>query len=97
MYKLLIVPEAVDELNRIPAFHRRQVEQAIDKQLIHEPTKEARNRKCLRSIVASFEFEPPLWELRVGEWRVFYDVDGSMVTIRAIRKKPSPKKTEEIV
>lgn len=97
MYRILIVPEAVDELNEIPTFHRRQVEEAIDKKLKHEPTKETQNRKCLRSVVAGFEFEPPLWELRVGEWRVFYDVEEKTVIIRAIRKKPSSKRTEDIL
>lgn len=39
----------------------------------------------------------PVWELRVGEYRVFYDVNEgtSVVMIRAIRHKPPHKTTEE--
>ena len=41
---------------------------AIERQLKHEPLKEARNRKPLRpNPVAP-------WELRVGQLRVFYEV-----------------------
>lgn len=41
----------------------------------------------------------PVWELRVGEYRVFYDVDEAtaIVYIRAIRHKPPHKTTEEIL
>jgi len=41
----------------------------------------------------------PIWELRLGEYRVFYDVDEakSSVTIRAIRHKPPHKRTEEVL
>ena len=33
----------------------------------------------------------PVWELRVGDHRVFYDVDAEIlvVIVRAIRRKPS--------
>lgn len=97
MFSLAIVPEALKELRQVPVFYRRQVEAAIRGQLRHEPLKASKNRKSLRSAVAGFEYEPPLWELRVGEWRVFYDVEEPMVTIRAVRKKPSAKTTEEIL
>jgi mRNA-degrading endonuclease RelE of RelBE toxin-antitoxin system len=41
----------------------------------------------------------PVWELRIGEYRVFYDVDeqASLVMVRAIRQKPPHKTTEEII
>jgi len=41
----------------------------------------------------------PIWELRVGEFRVFYDVDeeAQTVFVRAVRHKPPHKTTEEIL
>jgi mRNA-degrading endonuclease RelE of RelBE toxin-antitoxin system len=44
-------------------------------------------------------FEEPVWELRVGKFRVFYDVDedATTVTVRAIREKPPHKTTEDIL
>lgn len=52
----------------------------VDAQLRYEPTVETRNRKELRpNEVAS-------WELRIGRFRVFYDVDKEdlCVNIEAI-------------
>jgi len=53
---------------------------AIDDQLLHEPDQETRNRKVL---------DPnPLaaWELRIGRYRVFYDVDAMtwLVLVKAV-------------
>ena len=48
--------------------------------------------------LARFQTEP-VWELRIGEYRVFYDVDEqlSLVMVRAIRHKPPHKTMEEIL
>jgi hypothetical protein len=58
-----------------------------------------RNRKLLPGLRPPWEQELPVWELRVGEWRVFYDVDVAqcIVTVRAIRHKPPHATTEEIL
>ena len=46
-----------------------------------------------------FEAILPIWQLRVGIFRVFYDVNEEerRVSIRAIRRKPAHLKTEEIL
>lgn len=99
MFKVEIVPDAVEELGVIPAFHRGRIEQAVEKQLQFEPVKRTKNRKSLEGVLAGFEHDPPLWQLRVGEWRVFYDIDleEKVVTIRAIRKKLPSSRTEDIL
>lgn len=99
MYDIQIVPAALKELKEIPIFYKRLIEQAIDTQLPYTPVQETKNRKCLKSLTAGFEFEEPLWELRVGEWRIFYDVneEEKVVIIRAIRLKEKGKTTKEIV
>ncbi len=53
----------------------------------------------LEGLAPSFEAVPPIWELRVGEYRIFYDVDEDekKVYVRAIRRKPPHKTTEEIL
>ncbi len=40
-----------------------------------------------------------MWEMRMGEYRVFYDVDDAerRVVIRAVRRKPPHATTEEIL
>nr|VFK64545.1 MAG: ParE toxin of type II toxin-antitoxin system, parDE [Candidatus Kentron sp. UNK]VFK71133.1 MAG: ParE toxin of type II toxin-antitoxin system, parDE [Candidatus Kentron sp. UNK] len=72
---------------------------SIEAQLRHEPAKQTRNRKMIVGLTPPWEHIDPVWELRIGEYRAFYDVDGEMsvVTIRAIRHKPAHKITEDIV
>jgi mRNA-degrading endonuclease RelE of RelBE toxin-antitoxin system len=50
-------------------------------------------------LVPPWEHVEPVWELRIGEYRVFYDVNEEDLTvaIRAIRHKPPHKTTEEIL
>lgn len=99
MYKIEIVPDALSELRAVPIFYRRIIVPAIESKLPFEPTRVSKNRKCLEGLVAGFEYEPPLWELRVQEWRIFYDVDDEekKIIIRAVRRKPPEASTEEIV
>ncbi len=60
---------------------------------------ETRNKKKLVGLVPPWEHVEPVWELRVGEFRVFYDVDEveARVVVRAVRRKPPHKATEEIL
>jgi mRNA-degrading endonuclease RelE of RelBE toxin-antitoxin system len=98
MYAIAIVPSALDELALLRPFDRRRVAEAIEERLAREPLQQARHRKPLPGIVPPFEHVPPLWELRVGDYRVFYDVDDAerLVTIRAIRAK-GRKTTDEVM
>ena len=70
---------------------------AIDEQLEQQPTAATRHRKVVQIAEASFAFDPPLWELRVGDYRVFYDVDepGKTVYVRSVREKPPHAATEK--
>jgi len=60
---------------------------------------ETRNHKMLPGLQPPWDQELPIWELRVGEYRVFYDVQeqARLVTVRAIRLKSPHKTTEEIL
>ena len=94
-----IVPSALEELKSTKPYYRRIIAAAIDEQLAHQPTVETRNRKELAATDESFAFEPPLWELRIGDFRVFYDVEqeNRTVYIRAVRDKPPHATTEEVL
>ena len=99
MYSIDIAPSALRELKMVPVFYRRLIANAVERQLAHEPSKATKNRKCLMGLVTGFEHEPPIWELRVQMWRVFYDIDEEekTVVIRAVRLKPAGRATGEIV
>ena len=88
-----------DDLAAIRAFDRRQLLDQIDRHLLHEPTRETRNKKILRGLTPPWEHVEPVWELRVDEYRIFYDVDevAGEVIVRAVRRKPPHKTTEEIL
>ena len=98
MYEIVVVRDAVRELTALKAYDRRIVVEAIHQNLAGEPTRKTRHQKLLVGVVPPFEASPPIWELRVGDWRVFYDVDEDekRVHVRAIRKKPPHTTTEDI-
>ena len=87
------------DLAAVRAFELRQLLDQIDRQLSYEPARETRNRKILRGLTPPWEHVVPVWELRVNQYRVFYDVDDAAgrVIVRAVRRKPPHKTTEEIL
>ena len=101
MYDIQVASGAEQELKKLSAFHRNTIIDAMERNLIHihEPTRISRNRKMLMGLVPPWKAEPPVWELRVGDYRVFYDVaeEEQVVYIRAIRKKPANQTTRDIL
>ncbi len=100
MYVIRFTAESIDNLQQLRATDRALLLDTIKEQLSHEPQKETRNRKPLVGLKVPWEQEGPGWELRVGELRVFYDVqqrEDDTVVIRAIRRKPPHKKTEDVL
>lgn len=97
MYAIEYAEGVADDLARLRVYERQQILDRIDRQLKHEPTRKTKNRKPLIGMIPPWEHVEPVWELRVGEYRVFYDVDemASVVMIRAIRHKPPHKTIEE--
>lgn len=77
-------PATEDHLAALTAREVATVLDTVPRQLAHQPTGVTRNRKPLRP--------NPLapWELRVGDLRVYYDVQDHpepVVTIRAVGVK----------
>jgi mRNA-degrading endonuclease RelE of RelBE toxin-antitoxin system len=99
VYEIRFAKGVEADLKRLTAYYRRRVLDAIETQLRDSPTTPVRNRKLLVNLTPPWEAEPPIWELRVGEYRVFYDVsdEEQVVYVRAIRRKPAGKSTEEIL
>ena len=89
----------IEDLADLRAFDRKTILDHIEVQLTHQPTQETRNKKRLAGLIPPWEHVEPVWEVRVGEFRVFYDVDESesRVVIRAVRRKPPHARTEEIL
>ena len=98
-YTIEYAEGVADDLAVLRASERKRVIDSIEKQLTHEPMRETRNRKMLRGLVPPWEHVEPVWELRIAQFRIFYDVvlATDAVTIRAIRRKPPHKTTEDIL
>jgi len=99
VYKIVYSTGVADDLKSLEAPERSEILDEIEVQLPHEPGRETRNRKILFGLLPPWEHVPPVWELRIGEYRIFYDIDekAKLVMIRAIRHKPPHKTTEEIL
>jgi mRNA-degrading endonuclease RelE of RelBE toxin-antitoxin system len=85
MYEIKFKADAIEDLRSFRKHERNIILDAIDAQLIYEPTIETNNR---------FRRNPPdmaVWELRVGVFRVFYNVDDyvAIVRIECIGYKPN--------
>ena len=99
MYKIEYADGITGDLAGLRAYDRKRILDRLEKQVSYEPTKKRKNRKPLHGLIPPWEYIEPVWELRIGEYRVFYDVDEqlSLVMIRAVRHKPPHKTTEEIL
>jgi mRNA-degrading endonuclease RelE of RelBE toxin-antitoxin system len=88
---------AFEELESIRVFDRRRIAQAIEEQLRYEPTGSTRHRKLLVGVQLPPFGDLPLWELRVGDFRVLYHVVEDVVFVRTIRAKPPHQTTEQVL
>jgi len=82
LYSILLAPEAVQDLPHFNAKERAEIKDGIARHLRHEPAKVSRTRiKRLRST------RQPQFRLRIGDVRIFYDIEGENVHILAIVPK----------
>jgi mRNA-degrading endonuclease RelE of RelBE toxin-antitoxin system len=80
-YRIDYSPETEEHLRVLTTRQRAMVFDGVDEQLEHQPDVETRNRKPMRP--------NPLapWELRIGELRVYYEIEEDpeqVVTIVAV-------------
>lgn len=89
LFAIEFVSEALLELESLRATDQRRIVNAIETHLTYEPAKTARRRKQLVGISPPWEQVRPVWQLRVGDFRVFYDIDAKdrVVIIRSVRRK----------
>lgn len=83
MFELKFIPDAIADLRGFKKAERQQIMEALELQLRFEPAVETRNRKRLRPNRLAE------WELRVGRFRVFFDIDPEhrLIKIEAVGYK----------
>ena len=75
VYRIEFTQEAGRDLAYFSAYERKRIVDDVKRQLTHEPTVETRNRKELRDNPVA------RWELRIGKYRVFYEVEQQTSTV----------------
>ena len=81
-YEIIFAPDADKAMEKIRAYDRVTLLDAIERHLRHEPTKTSKSRiKALR------DMRHPQYRLRIGGLRVFYDVTGNCVEVVAVVHK----------
>ncbi len=81
-YEIVFAPDAARAFRALSAYRRAEVRDALERHLRREPTRTSKSRiKRLRGL------NQPQYRLRVGEFRVFYDVTPESVEILAIITK----------
>jgi mRNA interferase RelE/StbE len=81
-HEIEFTDDSLTDFRALDAPIRASIRQALEAHLRHEPTKVSKSRiKRLR------ELRRPQYRLRVDQFRVYYDVDGNMVTILGIVAK----------
>jgi mRNA interferase RelE/StbE len=82
MFEIDFKEHALAGLEKIRPFHARQILDAIEDNLRFEPERTSRTRiKRLRGR------QRAMYRLRVGDFRVFYDVLESVVSVVAVLHK----------
>jgi mRNA-degrading endonuclease RelE of RelBE toxin-antitoxin system len=78
MYTIEFTDDAKRQLRQFPARNQRALVSSIEEQLTHQPTEPTRNRKQLRPNQLAE------WELRVQEFRVFYNVEETEYSVAVV-------------
>ncbi|MCC3410856.1 MULTISPECIES: type II toxin-antitoxin system RelE/ParE family toxin [unclassified Microcoleus] len=83
MYQIEYTPQAIQDIKYFKKHEQQQILSEIPVQLRYEPSVETRNRKRTRPNSMAE------WELRIAEFRVFYNVEEQVqiVEIQRIGEK----------
>ena len=79
MYGIEYTEQATADLHWFKKHEQQRIIDGIEQRLRYEPTVQTRNRKLMRPNATA------AWELRIGDFRVLYDVDVQ-VRIVAIKR-----------
>lgn len=78
-YAVVYRPEvAADDLPRVPRNLRARIMRAVETRLMTEPARYG--ERLRRSLIG-------VWKIRVGDYRVCYEIGGHTVTVWAIRHR----------
>ena len=76
MFEIKLTEEAIDDLQWFDKRERSFIVGELETMVSPKPTTETRNRKRLRPN------DLAEWEVRIGDFRVFYDVDQEQQSVK---------------
>lgn len=79
MYDIEYTEDALEDVQLFRKHEQNTIVDGIDRQLRYEPTLETRHRKRMR------RNEYAAWELRIGDFRVLYNVDTQVHIVEVQR------------
>ena len=87
MFDIRFTESALEDIAWFRGRDRQLIFAGIQQQLAHEPVVETRNRKKLRPNRTAE------WEVRIAEFRVFYDADADqkIVEVKVVGQKSGSK------
>ena len=99
MYEIEIHEAAEQELDALRPYDRNRILDEIEEQLSLEPGGVTRRKKVLEAVEPPWDQVGPVWQLSVGDFRVFYDIveEDLLVIVRAVREKPAHRTTDQIL
>lgn len=99
MYEIEIHEDAESEIGELRPYDRNRILDEIEEQLALEPGAATRRKKVLEALEPPWDQLGPVWQLSVGDFRVFYDIveNDRRVIVRAVRKKSAHLTTDEIL
>jgi mRNA-degrading endonuclease RelE of RelBE toxin-antitoxin system len=93
-HQIVLKPSAVRDLDRLRKYDAAMIADGVERFLNYTPTREGKSRiKRLRGI------GNPDYRLRLGEYRIFYNVDTSgrrVEVLRILHKDETPDYYEEV-
>lgn len=79
-YEIILKSSAIDDLDKLRKYDATRIADAMEKHLGHTPLKQSKTRiKRLRGV------SNPDYRLRVGEYRIFYNVDQGARRVSVLR------------
>jgi len=81
-FEIRFLPGAEDDLKRIPSRDAERIILKVVEKLSAAPFPKGKTIKRIIGV------QPPLSRLRVGDWRVFFEVEGQTVWVLAVARKP---------
>jgi mRNA interferase RelE/StbE len=79
-YTIILKHSAISDLDALRKYDATQIANAMERHLLHDPTKESKSRIKRLSGISN-----PDYRLRVGDYRVFYVVDEDARRVDALR------------